>query len=81
MATGNIEISLPLRPCLAYGKRALFHRWADKARGDHSTGQNWNVVGIVEYEDGSVSTAYPEYIQFLDSKFKEYAWPSTTDLK
>lgn len=70
------------RPCVVNGKNAIFHRWADKAqtvgesplRGGHSSGQVWLVVGIVEYEDGTVHEAYPYEIKFLDGKLNEYCF-------
>ena len=48
--------------------------WANRAKiappsmmvGGHHGGQLWEVFGIVEYEDGSVKTVYPESIQFAD---------------
>lgn len=70
------------RACVVKGKNALFHRWADKAqtvgesplRGGHSSGQVWLVVGIIEYEDGTVHEAYPYEIRFLDGKLNEYCF-------
>ena len=34
----------------------------------------WLVVGIVEYEDGTVHEAYPYEIRFLDGKLNEYCF-------
>jgi len=63
-----------LRRCKVNGHAAIFHRWADKAEvlkagfaiGSGSGGQLWLVVGIVEYEDGTVHECYPHEIVFTD---------------
>ena len=63
------------RPCIVKGKRAVFHRWEDKAElispgltiGSHPGGQLWQVLGIVEYSDGTVHECYPNEIRFLGS--------------
>lgn len=64
----SFTISFRLRPCLAHGERALFHRWDID---DFDT-----AVAIVEYEDGTMDSVYPDNLRFLDSKatFAEYAW-------
>lgn len=70
------------RPCIVKGKKALFHRWADKSQvispgiavGSHPGGQVWIVIGIVEYEDGTVHECYPHEVRFCDNKFQEYAF-------
>lgn len=75
------------RLCLVNGKKALFHRWEDRAqtvpvsllRGGHSAGQVWAVLGIVECEDGTVLEAYPCEITFIDDEFKKYAFPEFSD--
>lgn len=75
------------RLCLVNGKKALFHRWEDRAqtvpeshlRGGPSAGQVWAVLGIVEYEDGTVHEAYPCEIIFIDDEFKKYAFPEFSD--
>ena len=71
-----------MRPCTVNGRKALFHRWADRAqtvgesilRGGHGAGQLWQVVGIVEYEDGTVREEYPNDIKFVDEKMREYCF-------
>ena len=78
----------PLRPCLIisdenHKQKALFHCWGNQAyvvgasplTYGHLGGQVWNVYGIVELEDGEVIEVPPGNIQFLDDKFKDYAWP------
>ena len=67
------EIDSKYRPCFVKGKKALFHRWADKAqvvgesvlRGSHPAGQLWEVFGIIEYEDGTINEVYPNEIRFI----------------
>ena len=81
MAEISVKFS-EYRACVVKGKNALFHRWADKAqtvgesplRGGHSSGQVWLVVGIIEYEDGTVHEAYPYEIRFLDGKLNVYCF-------
>lgn len=73
------------RPCLVNGRKAIFHRWADKAEivgespllGGHAAGQIWGVFGIVENEDGYIAEVYPSRIKFLDSSrlFNEIEFP------
>lgn len=75
------------RPCIVCGKKALFHRWVDKAhvvsesalRGGHPAGQLWVVVGIVEYEDGTVHEAYPDEIRFVPGKIRDYSFGELED--
>lgn len=84
----KILVENVLRPCFVDGKRALFHRWEDKAQvigesplaGGHSAGQLWVVVGIVEFEDGTVKEVYPYNIRFAPHPdFTERAWETTPD--
>ena len=83
MARADIEVKFSeYRPCIVGGRKALFHRLADKAqtvgesllRGGHAGGQLWGVFAIVEYEDGTMSECYISEVRFLDSKgmFAEY---------
>lgn len=83
---GKFEIGPGLRPCIAKGRRAFFHRWADSARPGVPRGveeteemeyfQIYSVHGIVEYEDGTVDRAWPFDIRFIDGgEFDQYAWP------
>lgn len=63
MATLSSTIYLQdrVRPCVAGKRKALFHRWADKYDS-----QKHQVVGIVEYNDGTVHETYPNEIRFTD---------------
>ena len=81
--SGGIKfLSAEYRPCIIKGRKALFHRWAVKARvispgcsfGGHPGGRLWALVGIVEDEDGAVHECYPYEIRFCDDRLKEYAF-------
>jgi hypothetical protein len=74
----EINVCGEYRPCLVAGRKALFHRWADRAelRGPSALGtpggQLCLLLGVVEYEDGQVSEVYPDKIRFLDNKLAGY---------
>lgn len=88
MASMGKEITIrtaEYRPCLVNGRRALFHRWADSARPVTPRGldetetdkryQVWSVAAIVEFEDGTVTRAWPHDIKFADGgPSGEYHW-------
>lgn len=68
------------RVCIVKGRKALFHRWVDKAhvynpimKGE-IPGQIKHTVGVVEYEDGAVHECYPYEIRFCDNKLQEYCF-------
>lgn len=71
---------LRLRPCLANGRKALFHKWIESKYvvepspliGGTVGGQVCNNFAIVEYPNGAVSVCNPEDIVFLDDVFSEY---------
>ena len=75
------------RPCVVDEKRAMFHRWEQRAdvvdasplRGGHPGGQYWITLGIVEYEDRTVDEVLPYKIRFLDSKglFAQYPFENS----
>lgn len=60
MAT-TIQIENRVRPCIMGKHRCLFHRWADKLEN-----QKHIVVGIIEWNDGTVHEVYPSEIRFVD---------------
>lgn len=52
------------RPCLAKGKKALFHRWFETC---YSYDKTPRILAIVEYEDGTVDEINTRLLKFLDS--------------
>ena len=72
----ELKIGIPLRPCYVTAgdeeEKALFHRWCDAIIHDRQT---LSMVALVELEDGTIHTAYPENIRFLDNPFLKYAFP------
>lgn len=83
MASGEITVRFSdYRPCIVNGRKAMFHRLADRAhtvaesilRGGAPAGQHWSVVAVVEYEDGTMHECYPYEVRFLDSRglFAQY---------
>ena len=71
------------RPCYVDGKKALFHKWSDRAEaiaespmiGGHPAGIIKWTVGIVEFEDGTVKEKAPSEIRFADGgDFSRIAW-------
>jgi hypothetical protein len=87
-AAPSITISqeIDYRPCYVDGRRALFHRWVNTAKPMLPKGQEpgenaryfqfRNTHGLVEYEDGTMETVWPQAIKFADNgHFKDYAWP------
>ena len=74
------------RPCWVAGRKAVFHRWANNARAilpkGEEPGENSryfqyrSTKAIVEYQDGTVDTVWPQDIQFADAgPFDEITWP------
>lgn len=65
-----------LRPCIANGKKALFHTFEQFSKivppsimvGGDSGGVMAEVFAIVEYEDGTVGRAYISELTFTDRK-------------
>ena len=80
-----MKSGINLRPCLANGEKALFHRWHEYRaiiepsvlRGGHAGGQISELFAIVEFEDGSVKYIRGSHIRFIDSIFNEYAFCDT----
>lgn len=70
-----------LRPCLARGKKAFFHKWAEYSDvvapspmvGGQPGGVTKAVFAIVEFDDGTVSRCLPEKIRFLDAQNNSHA--------
>lgn len=55
-----LDIRYPLRPCFVNGEKALFHIWTEVS-------DPRSIVGIIELMDGSVKTAEPTTIRFVDT--------------
>lgn len=72
----ELKIETYLRPCYVTAGdeevKALFHRWCNTIIRDKQT---VSVAALVELEDGTIHTAYPENIKFLDNSFFEYVFP------
>lgn len=69
----GLRSGLDLRPRLADGKPATFHRWVEEATERLNMSactleRNHTVSALVEYPDGSVGRVKPELIEFLDRK-------------
>lgn len=78
---GTITISnSQYRPCIADGKKALFHNWEQwnaivppsPMVGGHGGGVIQGEYAIVEYEDGTIGKVLPNDIHFVDNLFAEY---------
>lgn len=75
MAGIKMNVEFPTRLCEVNGKLGYFHRWeqwskvvdASPLRGGHPGGQNGQVFGIVEFEDG-VRRVGPSSIKFCDEE-------------
>ena len=70
----KVEMRSKLRPCYVQVRpckieKALFHCW--NPNGSYLTK---GTVGIVELEDGQVTTVLPECLRFADNTFNEYTW-------
>ena len=80
-----ITQEIEYRPCYVNGRKALFHRWVNSARPALPKGQEpaensryfqfRATHGLVEYEDGTLDTVWPQAIKFADhGRFQDYAW-------
>lgn len=75
----TFEIIAEKRPCIAEGKKALFHGWGSRSRivepspllGGHNGGVVQWTAAIIEYEDGQVAEVLPSDIRFLDTARKK----------
>lgn len=87
--SSEIIIKTELRPCIVWGKNALFHRWSERSdiiepsllKGGHSGGVVKRAVGLVEFEDGFVSEVFPSDIRFIDRPHKNYIFNEREDTK
>lgn len=74
-----------LRPCYAFGRKAIFHRWVNSAHPVLPRGEKLNessryyqfrrTEALVEYEDGTMGRIFPSNIQFADGgDFDKFDW-------
>lgn len=71
----RVKVEGLLRPCLANDKKALFHGWFQHSKvvppspmvGGHTGGQLSTLLGLVEWEDGSVHAVQTWEVKFLDT--------------
>lgn len=71
----NIAVNGLVRPCMVGDRKALFHRWFDEYRvlepaitiGGHPGGQVSTLLGLVEWEDGTMHVFHPHQIRMLDT--------------
>ena len=85
MAMFKIERVDNRRPCMTKdGKKCFFHCWNHESnivgpsllKGGHSGGVVSGVLGILEFEDGSIKKMSIEKFKFVDGGgFEDYAWP------
>ncbi len=85
-APGYEFVATPeLRPCVVYGRKAIFHRWINSAHPVPPRGAEINesaryfqfrrTEALVEYEDGTVDRVFPTEIRFLDGgAFDQFDW-------
>ena len=83
MASLNLPIWIQQRSCYVNGKKAMFHTWVGVSeivapsvlKGGHSGGVISDVLGLVEYEDGTVAKVNPNKIRFADGGgFGDHVW-------
>lgn len=83
----SIVIKAEKRPCYVEGKKAIFHKWSERAAainespmigGHHGGFIKWT-AGIVEYEDGTVDEVDPGKIRFADGAIQDIAWKNTPE--
>ena len=70
----DISVKREVRTCYVRDRKALFHGWypfskiiePSMLKGGHHGGVINYVLGIVEFEDGTVGYAGPEDVRFAD---------------
>lgn len=76
----SIRLANIVRPCLAMGKRALFHTWVEVSTVHRAvsrsdvTGIMTDVYGLCEFEDGTVKKIKVSDIKFLDKPMRGYVY-------
>lgn len=75
----NMQIEVELRPCLAYGRKALFHKWDTIATYSVNGTFKETTAALVEFEDGTIDICKINELKFVDGKIRDYAFPSDMD--
>lgn len=85
----SLSMTIETRPCYVRDQKAMFHCWSQESYvvgpsplvGGHNGGTVNKVLGVVEFEDGSVHQVYPSDIRFADGgSFEQYAFlPNMSD--
>lgn len=65
--TQEIVIKNELRPCIAKGKKALFHKWIEEANIAIKL-----TYALVEFENGVIKRVDPEEVTFCDGKLEMF---------
>ena len=90
MAVMHLEMS-SRRPCYIYcgdghSERGLFHSWVREVESFTAThvdlgggieGRGAQVMGIIEFEDGTVALVPITRFKFADCRFEEFRWNET----
>lgn len=79
----DILIKPQLRPCLANGQKAFFHRWIKVAENIGSLNMWYpETYALVEFESGKCEPVSIFDIRFLDSGalFYEQGWPDDEEI-
>lgn len=71
---GDITVKMELRPCLAKGEKALFHRWITEEQIAAGDLIKVKPKALVEYEDGRLRLIDYINIIFLDNVINEYVF-------
>lgn len=77
---GDITVKIELRPCLAKGEKALFHRWITEEQIVSGDLIKVKPKALVEYEDGRLRLIDYINIIFLDNAISEYVF-NTENIK
>lgn len=77
---GDITVKIELRPCLAKGEKALFHRWITEEQIASGDLIKVKPKALVEYEDGRLRLIDYINIIFLDNAISEYVF-NTENIK
>ena len=76
---GDITVKIELRPCLAKGEKALFHRWITEEQIASGDLIKVKPKALVEYEDGTLDLVSYKNIKFIDKKHQQYCWDNNRE--